>query len=38
MVETRELQDGVEVVAAGYCERLNSRFKAMMAAHVLAHG
>lgn len=37
MVEIRELSDGVEVIATGFRERFNSRFKAIMAAHALAH-
>lgn len=38
MVEIKELQDGVEVVAGSYRERFNNRFKAIMAAHALAFG
>ncbi len=33
MVEIKELPDAVEVVATGYRERFNNRFKAIMAAH-----
>ncbi|WP_156899912.1 hypothetical protein [Luteimonas mephitis] len=36
MVEIRELSDRVEVIAAGFREMFNSRFKAIMAAHALA--
>lgn len=38
MVEIKEFEFGVEVVANGYRERFQSRFKAIMAAHALAFG
>ncbi len=38
MVEIKEQQGGVEVLANGYHEKFNSRFKAIMAAHALAFG
>ncbi|WP_417474272.1 hypothetical protein [Luteimonas mephitis] len=38
MVEIRELEAGVEVIATSYREKFNSRFKAIMAAHALAYG
>lgn len=38
MVEIKELQDDIEVLASGYHEKFNSRFKAIMAAHALAFG
>ncbi len=38
MVEIKEVQGRIEVVASGYREQFNSRFKAIMAAHALAFG
>ncbi len=36
MVEIRESEDNVEVVADGFRERFRNRFRAIMAAHALA--